>query len=237
MSPESEARAGGHGEDDEVAVPRLVCISTAHHAAIVLQHLVRTIVPSARVEAGDTAILRDPPDAHCVILAVGTMYSAAEVLIRALRSRGYRNALILVADAPEVLSDDALALMGAAEVLATKDLAVSLPGALERLMELEDAADKSPVARELLDSLRQLQALVAAGKTASGLRHRLNNPLAALLAEAQLMELEPLTPEHSRSVRRIVELCRRVIGVADEIDNVAANIAKGVVETEMRGSS
>ena len=53
------------------------------------------------------------------------------------------------------------------------------------------------------------------------LRHALNNPLAALLAEAQLLELEELTDEQRQSVERMVALCRRMVGIVRALD--AAN--------------
>ena len=82
------------------------------------------------------------------------------------------------------------------------------------------AQQASPRAAAIVASLHRLRALVAAGEIAAGLQHRLNNPLAALLAEAQLLELEPLTPEHLASVQRIVELCRRVIEVSRAIEGI-----------------
>ena len=60
--------------------------------------------------------------------------------------------------------------------------------------------------------------LAAVGTVALKLLHDLNNPLSALLAEAQLLQLEALTPEQSAAVGRIVELCRRVVRVSKEID-------------------
>lgn len=62
------------------------------------------------------------------------------------------------------------------------------------------------------------QQLAAAGEVALGLRHALNNPLAALLAEAQLLALEPLSPEHQAAVKRIVDLCRRTVALVRELD-------------------
>ena len=50
------------------------------------------------------------------------------------------------------------------------------------------------------------------------LQHSLNNPLTALLAEAQLLELEPLAEEQQRAVARIVELARRVIAVSRRLN-------------------
>jgi signal transduction histidine kinase len=69
--------------------------------------------------------------------------------------------------------------------------------------------------------------LAAVGAVALKLLHDLNNPLAALLAEAQLLQLEPLTAEQSAAVGRIVEQCRRVVRVSKEID-AATRTAAGI---------
>ena len=62
------------------------------------------------------------------------------------------------------------------------------------------------------------QQLAAAGATALQMRHDVNNPLTALLAEAQLLALEPLAPEHKKAVERIVDLCRRTVSLLREVD-------------------
>ena len=50
-------------------------------------------------------------------------------------------------------------------------------------------------------------------------QHEMNNPLAALLAESQLLELDPtLTGEQRESVKRIVDLARRVIASSRKLD-------------------
>jgi hypothetical protein len=47
----------------------------------------------------------------------------------------------------------------------------------------------------------------------------MNNPLAALLAESQLLELDPmLNAEQRDSVKRIVDLARRVIASSRKLD-------------------
>lgn len=60
--------------------------------------------------------------------------------------------------------------------------------------------------------------LAAAGEAALDLRHAINNPLAALLAEAQLLALEPLAPDHRAAVDRIIDLCRRTVALVRELD-------------------
>ncbi|HET7585583.1 MAG TPA: histidine kinase dimerization/phospho-acceptor domain-containing protein [Gemmatimonadaceae bacterium] len=50
-------------------------------------------------------------------------------------------------------------------------------------------------------------------------QHQLNNPLAALLAEAQMLSMdEHLDGEHRVAVDRIIELTRRVIRLVRELD-------------------
>jgi len=56
------------------------------------------------------------------------------------------------------------------------------------------------------------------------IQHQLNNPLAALLAEAQLLGMEPaLGAEHRAAAARITELTRRVIALVRELDTVAGD--------------
>lgn len=74
--------------------------------------------------------------------------------------------------------------------------------------------DPDPAAREVQRVRRQL----AVGESARAAQHALNNPLTALLAEAQLLELEPLADEHLRAVGRIVELTRRVAKAGRRLD-------------------
>lgn len=63
--------------------------------------------------------------------------------------------------------------------------------------------------------------LAAAGAVALELRHDVSNPLAALLAEAQLLALEPLAPEHQAAVGRMVDLCRQTVALLREMDTAA----------------
>jgi signal transduction histidine kinase len=77
-----------------------------------------------------------------------------------------------------------------------------------------DDADLEPPDRELRRIRRQL----ALGEAARSALHDLNNPLTALMAEVQLLELEALAPEHRAAARRIVELTRRVAAVGRRLD-------------------
>jgi len=76
----------------------------------------------------------------------------------------------------------------------------------------EGSRDSSPLGGAAGAS--DLQAL------ASRLQHQLNNPLAALLAEAQMLGMEPdLSAERRADVERIVLLVRRMISTVRALDD------------------
>lgn len=71
------------------------------------------------------------------------------------------------------------------------------------------------------DSAGAMAELAALRETAARVQHEVNNPLAALLAEAQLLSQEPeLTAEQRRTIERMVELVRRVIATVRQLDSV-----------------
>ena len=76
--------------------------------------------------------------------------------------------------------------------------------------------DEDPSSREL----RRVRRQFAVGAAARSAQHELNNPLTALLAEAQLLELEPLSTEQRAAASRIVELARRIAAVVRRLDPV-----------------
>lgn len=51
---------------------------------------------------------------------------------------------------------------------------------------------------------------------AKNLKHTLNNPLGAILAELQLLELEDLGPEQREGVERALVQVRRLMGIIRE---------------------
>jgi nitrogen-specific signal transduction histidine kinase len=64
--------------------------------------------------------------------------------------------------------------------------------------------------------------VVPVSRVTTRLQHSLNNPLTALLAEAQLLEMEPLEAEQLEAVKRVVELCRRTVDLVRRLDLVRA---------------
>jgi signal transduction histidine kinase len=78
-----------------------------------------------------------------------------------------------------------------------------------------EAADTTGAARVGDDVVaaarRRSERLLRAGAAALDLRHALANPLSALLAEAQMLEMQALPGEPGQAAPRMVELCRRMI--------------------------
>ena len=100
-------------------------------------------------------------------------------------------------------------LPGVDAALLVSALAVERAGAAPRHRDDED-----PSSREL----RRVRRQFAVGAAARSAQHELNNPLTALLAEAQLLELESLSAEHRAAATRIVELARRIAAVVRRLD-------------------
>jgi signal transduction histidine kinase len=68
-------------------------------------------------------------------------------------------------------------------------------------------SDGQIAAREL----NRIRVQLALGESARTLQHAFNNSLTALLAEAQLLKVEPLSEVHRAAVNRILELARRLV--------------------------
>ena len=72
------------------------------------------------------------------------------------------------------------------------------------------------------------QRLATLQRDAARIQHEINNPLSALLAEAQLLSLEPaLGAEHRAAVEHIIELTRRVIGRVRALDAIRGDFGPG----------
>lgn len=84
-------------------------------------------------------------------------------------------------------------------------------------------AELTPGAREV----RRIRTLLARGEQSRTVQHALNNSLTALLAEAQLLEMEPLGEEQRGAVGRIIVLARRLVDVARQLDSSSQSIRVG----------
>ena len=198
----------------------LACVAPDSTASARLQEALLTLFPGATVQAVDTGVERGFPEAiDCAVIDGGDGNDGADVL-RGLRARGYAGAAVIVADRTRWSSDPAAVdrLGGRYCSLDGDSLAPLATTVADSIRSQGNGPGQESAVP--LRALRQTQRLLAAGELATRLQHSLNNPLAALLAEAQLLELEPLSPDHRLSVQRIIEMSRRVIEVVRALDGV-----------------
>lgn len=158
-----------------------------------------------------------PPCAAAIVDGTSDTGAATEVA-RRIRAGGSRVPVLLVVTA----RDDGLAArvapFGVLEQVELHDAARTLGPAIERAMGGEGEWPAALAAAR--DELRKTQRLMAAGEIALGLQHSMNNPLTAILAEAQLLEMEELSDETRRAVGRIVENTRRLVTLVRSLDAI-----------------
>jgi signal transduction histidine kinase len=202
----------------------LACVADQSSTAAALNEALIALFPGATIVAVDTGVERVVPDGIDCAVVDATVNDASGIdVLRSLRARGYGGAIVLVVDPakPLTAADEAtLSRAGARTCALRGETLAPLGSAIADAMLVQGEGAESAAAGQAIRSLRQTQRLIAAGELAMRLQHSLNNPLAALLAESQLLELETLAPDHRESVVRIIELCRRVIDVVRGLDGV-----------------
>lgn len=157
------------------------------------------------------------PDDDCLIIDATTDIAAAGTLVQRLRAGGVRSAIVLVVAERDAALAQRVGGMGALEQVELSSAPRALGAVVEAALGSGDWTDGLEAVR---DELRRTQRLIAAGEVALGLQHAMNNPLTAVLAEAQLLEMEQLPEEQAIAVRRIVESTRRVVQLVRKLDVV-----------------
>ncbi|HEX4469733.1 MAG TPA: histidine kinase dimerization/phospho-acceptor domain-containing protein [Gemmatimonadaceae bacterium] len=201
-----------------IAIPRpdeltvLLLIAEGEDRVSLLRTQIVMIFPRATVRTVDLQVLAEGklPHADVAVVDSGPLIRTTADALRLLRARGFHAPIVVVASVP----DDAV-LRSTTDPLGATCVARSDASPIELGTALATAlgsdANQSP-------ELVQLRRTFAAGQVALSLQHGINNPLAALLAETQLLQLEDLTSEQRASADRMVELCRRIVGLVRRLD-------------------
>lgn len=196
-------------KSDELTV---LLIAEGEDRVAVLRTQVAMIFPRATVRTANLEGLGEgqAPRADIAVIDSGSVVRPAGDSLRLLRARGFRAPIVVVTPAPDDSDLRSMAdPLGASCVSRSDASAIELGTAL--VTALGSDSSESP-------ELVQLRRTFAAGQVALSLQHGINNPLAALLAETQLLQLEDLTSEQRASADRMVELCRRIVSLVRRLD-------------------
>jgi signal transduction histidine kinase len=179
------------------------------------RELLATTLPSASVTTA-TLALAPTSDAGLAIVDETVRGLKGVTAVQELRARGYRGGIVLLATACDTAMEQRLLALAPTRCVGRAAMTTALPAAIAELTARPDLSDElGPIQKEL----RRTQQLVAMGEATSRIQHTLNNPLTALLAEAQLLEMEELSDEHRASVKRMIELCRRLVVMVRSLDS------------------
>ncbi len=200
-----------------IAIPRpdeitVLLIAEGEDRVSLLRTQIVMTFPRATVRTVDLEVLVEGkvPKADVALVDSGPVMRTTADSLRLLRARGFDAPIVVVAWVPD---DAALRSttdpLGATCVRRFDASPIELGTALATALGSD--ANQSP-------ELVQLRRTFAAGQVALSLQHGINNPLAALLAETQLLQLEDLTSEQRASADRMVELCRRLVGLVRRLD-------------------
>ena len=190
---------------------RLVVLGSDAAFASAIRDVFAAQLPDCASEALDPDRLKSRPVADAVAIDARAGLARGTEVASRLRAMGYAGAVIVVSDGAGE-TDPAIAAAGAA-VVSSREIATQLIPHLAEQMALAGGEHAPQVMRA--------RKLIAAGEIATRFQHSLNNPLAGILAEAQLMQLESLPPEQHAALERIVGLCRRIIELGRSLDGMS----------------
>ena len=201
---------------------RVGLVSQSDAIVSLVRESVTAAFPTATVTAVAPEAAGKLPDCAMIFIDATSDTTAAAETAQALRAGASRSGLAFVVNAREESLTRSSAAIGAHEQIEVRALGPQMAATVERVVGGDGWNDDLLAAR---DELRRTQRLLAAGEIALGLQHAMNNPLTAVLAEAQLLEMEELSPDTTTAVRRIIESTRRLVALVRKLDVVSAKKA------------
>lgn len=164
-------------------------------------------LPRADVRRVEPSLLRRLP--HAALAVVGSREDA-----RIARATGFTGGIVCCTDA--ATDGDAPARSQGISVVG------AVPGVADLAAAVAAVGPPSPSgeAPAIDADLARTRQLLAAGEIALTLRHSVNNPLAALLAEIQLLQMSGPADETGAALARMEELVRTMIAITAELDGV-----------------
>jgi signal transduction histidine kinase len=166
------------------------------------------VLPNADVRSITAEFLSRLPDAAALIVA-----SAQQA--RVARAGGFAGGIVVCAAAADDVEGATLLAQG------THFVDPAMPGraladALIAAIPLSPTAAPQSLSPETV----RMRRLLAAGELAVKLQHTLNNPLTALLAEVQMLQMDAPNDEIKASAVRMLALVRRLADISRSLDAV-----------------
>lgn len=191
----------------------VLCVGADREVGEFVREAAALTLPAVTVRDLPAAQGKDTTPADVAVICESATGASLQTL-RLLRASGFKHGAIVIGEMEETSPD--LARWAPVRVLPRERAARELATVVGALSDL--ASRKTDPANLALQRTRQL---IAAGEIALGLQHSINNPLTALLAEAQLLEFEELPQDHREAVERIVVQTRRVIELVKGLDGIS----------------
>ncbi|MFL5561798.1 MAG: histidine kinase dimerization/phospho-acceptor domain-containing protein [Gemmatimonadaceae bacterium] len=193
-------------------------VSGSHAVISLVRESVAAALPTATFSDAAPDATSTLADCSLIFIDATTDTAAAGETAQRVRAAALRSALAFVVMTRDEALAKKAASTGALEQIEMRALGPSMADTVERVVGGDGWTDELTAAR---DELRRTQRLLAAGEIALGLQHSMNNPLTAVLAEAQLLEMEALPPDAMTAVRRIIESTRRLVALVRRLDVVS----------------
>ena len=201
---------------EDGAIIEILLVSDDEQRGKAVGQLTKLVLPHASIVSFDVNVIaeREVPHADAALVDCGSP-RAAQDSVRLLRARGFFGGIAVLTPTLDT------ALQAMAQSLGAVCITRGQVG--ESPVELGDAltaalAEGSPATVEVAQARR----IFATGQATLSLQHAINNPLAALLAEAQLLQLEELTSDQRQAVDRMIDLCRRIVTLVRRLDALVA---------------
>lgn len=199
---------------------RIGLVSASQPIIALVRESIAAALPTATLENNAPDAAAKFADCSLVFVDATDDAVVAGETARRLRAGSSQSALAFIVNTRDEKLAKGGAAIGALEQIEVKALAPAMASTIERAVAANGWTDDLAAAR---DQLRRTQRLLAAGEIALGLQHAMNNPLTSVLAEAQLLEMEPLPAETATAVRRIIDSTRRLVALVRKLDAVSAN--------------
>jgi signal transduction histidine kinase len=187
---------------------RLIVLGADAAFASAIRDVLGAQLPDLVADTLDPTHLKSRPIADGLVIDGRADAAHGAALATRLRAMGFAGAIVVVSEG------DAAVALGAAGATQTP------PGKLASQLVARLSEQLTLAGSEHAAQVMRARRLIAAGEVALTFQHSLNNPLAGILAEAQLMQLDSWPPEQTAALERIVGLCRRIIELGKSLDGM-----------------